>query len=169
MPDPEPLPPADDGNFLTRQAGPLPVWGWVAVGVVGYLGYRWYTTGSFFGSSSSTTPTVGGTDTQGSSNVPGASPMTFGGSICRMESTPDNKRKVKVCGQGHWYKLNGVWVWVQGPLRALKGQSGGATNGGGGNHPGDIPKGINDPSTFHGKTSGGHSGKLPVVGGQFKR
>lgn len=56
------------GNFLAHKVGPLPVYGWVVVIVVGYLVYRHYQNngGSLFGSSSNT----------GSSTTPSAAPTT---------------------------------------------------------------------------------------------
>lgn len=45
-------------SVLTKQLGPLKTWQWgVAVGAV-FLLYRWFTTGSLFGSGSSTTSTT---------------------------------------------------------------------------------------------------------------
>ena len=52
---------SSSGFDLSRKIGPLPVWGWIAVAVVGIYLYRRYTAGS--GTSSSTTSSSTGTPT----------------------------------------------------------------------------------------------------------
>ncbi|MDA8323850.1 MAG: hypothetical protein M0030_29130 [Actinomycetota bacterium] len=46
--------PRRGGNFLTRKAGPLPVWGWAALGAGGYLLYRWWSSRSAASTSATT-------------------------------------------------------------------------------------------------------------------
>lgn len=51
--------PRRGGNFLTRKAGPLPVWGWAAIGAGGYLLYRWYSSRSSASTTAATTAAAG--------------------------------------------------------------------------------------------------------------
>ena len=48
-------PPKGGGNVLTTRYGPLPLWGWLGIAVVGYLLYRRYSSGA----ASSTTAATG--------------------------------------------------------------------------------------------------------------
>ena len=59
------------GNVLTHKLGPLPVWGWFAVGLVTYLLYK-----HFKGSSSSTTTVPIGTVTSGTGALIGGDGTT---------------------------------------------------------------------------------------------
>jgi len=133
MPDVEPLPPAEQGNLFTRHIGPLPVWGWAASGIGLYLLYHYYTTGHFFGTGTapsatsdvfpgSSVPTSGG---GGSGGGKGGKGGKGGGAkkICHMSAPPGVKKKVKVCGKGHWMKLKGKWYWVEDVVKATKGMS----------------------------------------------
>jgi hypothetical protein len=53
------------GNALTKKAGPLPRWGWVAVGGGAYLVYRFVKARSAAASSTAASGTTGGTTTTG--------------------------------------------------------------------------------------------------------
>jgi hypothetical protein len=60
-----------DGSFFTRKVGPLPLWGWVAVALVGWYLYKKYSSGS-------TSSVLSGTTS--STSVPTETLTTPGGS-----------------------------------------------------------------------------------------
>ena len=67
----EPAPeaaPRSRGNILTRKVGPLPLWGWMAIGLVAAIGF--YLMQKKNAASSSSTSTGTGTSTTSSSQIP---------------------------------------------------------------------------------------------------
>lgn len=62
-------PPSRGGNILTRKVGPLPLWGWMAVGLAAAIAYYLYNKNKA-ASSSSATSTGSTTSTTASSSIP---------------------------------------------------------------------------------------------------
>ena len=71
---------------FTRKLGPLPVWAWGAIGVGGYIAYRWWTGGSSTADQGADASTGGGSSGGGGL---GGAPSGSTGVVPTTATTPD--------------------------------------------------------------------------------